>query len=415
LITMVIIPLLFIGMRWITKRTGPLYKLQQDDLGELNGYVEEIVSGQLLVKTYSQEEKVIQEFKEKNDQLQLSFFWAQNIAGFIPKVMNSLNFLSFMLIALFGGLLAIKGVITVGVIVIFTEYARQFTRPLNELSNQFNILLSAVAGGERVFNILDEEQEEVDETNATVLTHTNGQLSFRHVSFAYGDKPVLFDLSFHAEPGAMVAFVGHTGAGKTTIVNLISRFYNYDSGKILLDGMDLKDIKRTSLRSHIAFVLQDTFLFKGTVRENIRYGRLDATNEHIMNAAKRSNAHGFIKRLPNGYDTMLDQDGSSISQGQKQLLTIARAMIAEPSILILDEATSNIDTITELKIQEGLQRLMQGRTSFVIAHRLNTIQKADNILMLEDGRILEQGSHTDLMKKQGAYYQLYSGKQEELN
>lgn len=412
-ITMIIVPLLFIGMRWITKRTGPLYKLQQDDLGALNGYVEEIVSGQLLVKTYSQEEKVIREFKEKNDQLQLSFFWAQNIAGFIPKIMNSLNFLSFMLIALFGGLLAIKGFITVGVIVIFTEYARQFTRPLNELSNQFNILLSAVAGGERVFNILDEEQEEVDETNANVLTQTNGQLSFEHVSFSYGDKPVLFDLSFQAEPGEMVAFVGHTGAGKTTIVNLISRFYEYNQGHILLDGHELNQITRSSLRSHIAFVLQDTFLFKGTVRENIRYGKLTASDEEVIQASERANAHEFIERLPHGYDTMLDQDGSSISQGQKQLLTIARAMISDPSILILDEATSNIDTITEFHIQEGLQRLMKGRTSFVIAHRLNTIQRADKIIMLQNGRILEEGNHQTLMRKQGAYFELYKGLEEE--
>lgn len=409
LITMTIVPLLFIGMRWITKRTGPLYKLQQDDLGELNGYVEEIVSGQLLVKTYSQEEKVKRQFKEKNDQLQLSFFWAQNIAGFIPKVMNSLNFLSFMLIALFGGLLVINGFITVGVIVIFTEYARQFTRPLNELSNQFNILLSAVAGAERVFNILDEEPEELDETNAKVLTQTKGQLRFEHVSFSYGDKQVLFDLSFQAEPGEMVAFVGHTGAGKTTIVNLISRFYEYNQGHILLDGQELNQITRSSLRSHIAFVLQDTFLFKGTVRENIRYGKLTASDEEVIQASQRANAHEFIERLPHGYDTQLDQDGSSISQGQKQLLTIARAMISDPSILILDEATSNIDTITEFHIQEGLQRLMEGKTSFVIAHRLNTIQRADKIIMLQDGRILEEGNHAALIRKQGAYYELYRG------
>lgn len=409
LITMTIVPLLFIGMRWITKRTGPLYKLQQDDLGELNGYVEEIVSGQLLVKTYSQEEKVKRQFKEKNDQLQLSFFWAQNIAGFIPKVMNSLNFLSFMLIALFGGLLVINGFITVGVIVIFTEYARQFTRPLNELSNQFNILLSAVAGAERVFNILDEESEELDETNAKVLTQTKGQLRFEHVSFSYGDKQVLFDLSFQAEPGEMVAFVGHTGAGKTTIVNLISRFYEYNQGHILLDGQELNQITRSSLRSHIAFVLQDTFLFQGTVRENIRYGKLTASDEEVIQASQRANAHEFIERLPHGYDTQLDQDGSSISQGQKQLLTIARAMISDPSILILDEATSNIDTITEFHIQEGLQRLMEGKTSFVIAHRLNTIQRADKIIMLQDGRILEEGNHAALIRKQGAYYELYRG------
>lgn len=411
-ITMVIIPVLFICMRWITKRTGPLYKLQQHDLGEVNGYVEEIVSGQQVVKTYSQEERVVKEFEEKSRTLQLSGFWANTISGFIPKVMNTLNFLSFSLIALFGGVFVLKGHITVGVIVIFTEYARQFTRPLNELSNQFNILLSAVAGAERVFSILDEDVEAVDETEAKTLQDTSGAFEFKQVSFSYGDKQVLHDISFKVNPGEMVAFVGQTGAGKTTIVNLISRFYNYNSGEILLDGVDLKNIKRASLRSHIAFVLQDTFLFKGTVRENIRYGRLDATNDNIIEAAKRSNAHSFIERLPRGYDTMLDQDGSSISQGQKQLLTIARAMIAEPTILILDEATSNIDTITELKIQEGLKRLMQGRTSFVIAHRLNTIQQADNILMLEHGRILEQGNHTALMKNQGAYYHLYSGKQE---
>lgn len=408
-ITMMIIPLLFIGMRWVTKRTGPLYKLQQNDLGELNGYVEEIISGQQLVTTYSQEERVIREFKEKNNSLKLSAFWAQNIAGFIPKIMNSLNFLSFSLIALFGGLLAIKGYITVGVIVIFTEYARQFTRPLNELSNQFNILLSAVAGAERVFSVLDEEREEIDEKHAIKLATANGHIQFQNVSFSYDDKPVLNNISFEAKPGEMIAFVGHTGAGKTTIVNLISRFYNYSQGHILLDGHELNQITRTSLRSHIAFVLQDTFLFKGTVRENIRYGKLDATDEEVVKAAKRANAHSFIERLPKGYDTMLDQDGSSISQGQKQLLTIARAMISEPTILILDEATSNIDTITELKIQEGLKRLMQGRTSFVIAHRLNTIQQADNIIMLENGRILEQGNHAALMKQKGHYFQLNHG------
>lgn len=409
LITMSIIPLLLLGMRWVTKRTGPLYKLQQTDLGEVNGYVEEIISGQQLVKTYSQENEVTHVFGEKNKALQLSGFWAQTIAGFIPKIMNTLNFLSFSLIALCGGLLAIKGYITVGVIVIFTEYARQFTRPLNELSNQFNILLSAVAGAERVFSVLDEEIEETDESNAVKLQETNGHLTFKHVSFGYDENKVLHDVSFEAKPGEMIAFVGHTGAGKTTIVNLITRFYNYDQGNILLDGIELRDIQRTSLRSHIAFVLQDSFLFRGTVRENIRYGRLESSDEEVITAAKRANAHSFIERLPRGYDTMLDQDGSSISQGQKQLLTISRAMIAEPSILILDEATSNIDTITELKIQEGMKRLMKGRTSFVIAHRLNTVQQADQIILLENGRIIEQGNHEALMNQKGQYYRLQRG------
>ncbi|MFD2130068.1 ABC transporter ATP-binding protein [Pseudogracilibacillus auburnensis] len=408
LITMTIIPLMFFAMRWITKRTGPLYKMQQNDLGELNGYVEEIVSGQQIVKVFSQEERAIREFKERNEQLKHSGFWAQTIAGYIPKVMNTLNFLSFAFIALFGGILAIKGHITVGVIVIFTEYARQFTRPLNELSNQFNILLSAVAGAERVFSVLDEEVEEVDETGAKELTSVVGHVTFEHVSFSYSNTEVLSDISFEVKPGQTVAFVGHTGAGKTTIVNLLSRFYHYNSGKIMLDGIELKDIKRSSLRSHMAFVLQDTFLFQGTIKDNIRYGRLDATDEEVIHAAKQANAHSFIERLPNGYDTIIDQEGSSISQGQKQLLTVARAMIAEPSMLILDEATSNIDTITELKIQEGLKRLMKNRTSFVIAHRLNTIQQADQIILLENGKIVEQGTHEQLIKKRGKYNELYS-------
>ncbi|MGY0694231.1 ABC transporter ATP-binding protein [Virgibacillus sp. FSP13] len=409
IVTMTIIPIMFVGMRWITKRTGPLYKRQQHDLGELNGYVEEIVSGQHIVKTFSQEKRVIQEFARKNRVLKLSGFWAQTISGFIPKVMNMLNFLSFGLIALVGGLLAVHQVITVGVIVIFTEYARQFTRPLNELSNQFNVLLSAVAGAERVFNVIDEEQEENDENDAQRLARTNGHVVFQNVSFAYEDTHILKQISFEANPGETIAFVGHTGAGKTTIINLISRFYNYDQGKITLDGIDLKNIKRSSLRSHMAFVLQDSFLFQGTIRENIRYGQLAATDAAVVTAAKNANAHAFISRLPNGYDTVLDQNGTGISQGQKQLLTIARAILAEPEILILDEATSNIDTVTELTIQDALQRLMAGRTSFVIAHRLNTIQEADRIIMLKDGCILEQGSHEELIAQHGNYYQLFKG------
>ncbi|WP_163972057.1 ABC transporter ATP-binding protein [Oceanobacillus halotolerans] len=413
-ITMSIIPAMFLAMRWITKRTGPLYKLQQKHLGDLNGYVEETVSGQHIIKAFSQEKKVISEFEEKNARLRQSGFWAMTISGFIPKVMNMLNFLSFGLIALAGGILAIQEIITVGVIVIFTEYARQFTRPLNELSNQFNLLLSAIAGAERVFTVLDEEQEEIDEPTAIEIDTTNGHIEFDRVTFAYEKTPILKGITFEAKPGQTIAFVGHTGAGKTTIINLISRFYNYGNGTITLDGIDIKDIKRSSLRSHMAFVLQDAFLFEGTIRENIRYSRLDATDEEVITAAKNANAHDFIERLPNGYDTLLDEDGSGISQGQKQLITIARALLADPSILILDEATSNIDTVTELKIQEALKRLMQGRTSFVIAHRLNTIQEADHIIMLENGEIIEQGSHEELIKRYGHYHDLYQGQLRQL-
>lgn len=412
-VTMIIIPIMFLAMHWITKRTGPLYKLRQRHLGDMSGYVEEIVSGQHIIKTFSQEKRVIHEFKERNDKLKHSGFWAITFAGFIPKVMNMLNFLSFGLIALVGGILAINGHISVGVIVIFTEFARQFTRPLNELSNQFNILLSAVAGAERVFSIIDEEPEEIDEESAQNLEKTTGHLEFKDVSFGYEDTPILKQISFEATPGQTVAFVGHTGAGKTTIINLISRFYNYDSGSITLDGIDIKDLKRSSLRQHMAFVLQDTFLFRGTIQENIRYGQLDASDEDVITAAKDANAHDFIERLPNGYNTILDQDGSGISQGQKQLITIARALLANPSILVLDEATSNIDTITELKIQDALKSLMHGRTSFVIAHRLNTIQEADKIIMLDNGKILEQGSHNELIRLKGHYHNLYKSQLKE--
>jgi ATP-binding cassette, subfamily B, multidrug efflux pump len=360
------------------------------------------------VKMFSQERRMINDFLQKNEQLKRAGFWAQTYSGFIPKLMNFLNNLSFALIAGVGGVLALKGIISIGVIVVFVEYARQFTRPLNDLANQWNTLLSALAGAERVFEILDTPKEERDETGAISLGHLQGKVEFDHVVFSYDQKrDALRDVSFSVSPGETVALVGPTGAGKTTVLQLLTRFYDPDRGHIFIDGHDGRSIKRANLRAHMAFVLQDTFLFEGTIRDNIRYGRLEASDEEVEQAAKWANAHSFITKLPNGYDTVLKQDGSGISQGQRQLLAIARAMVANPSILILDEATSNIDTVTEMKIQEALERLMKGRTCFVIAHRLNTVQHADRILVLNEGKIVEQGTHESLLKAKGFYYELY--------
>lgn len=413
LVTMIIVPLMFLGMKWITSRTGKLYKEQQGRLGEMNGYIEEIISGQKIIKSFSQEPQVIEEFRIKNQRLKESGYWAQTLTGFIPKLMNMLNNLSFTIVATVGGFFALKGYVTIGTIVIFSEYSRQFTRPLNDLSNQFNTLLSAVAGADRVFDIIDTEEEAVDEKGAVPLPNMIGKVEFKDVSFSYekgGDT--VSNLNFSAQPGETIALVGPTGAGKSTIINLISRFYEPEQGLILFDGHDSKKITRDSLRKQMGFVLQDSFLFQGSIRENIRYGRLDATDEEVVKAAKAANAHFFIHRLPKGYDTELSQDDAGISQGQRQLLSIARAILADPAILIMDEATSSIDTITELKIQEALQHLLKGRTSFIIAHRLNTIKNADQIIVIESGKIVEKGSHEELLAKKGFYHELYTSQLE---
>ncbi|MFP7474071.1 ABC transporter ATP-binding protein [Niallia taxi] len=407
-LSLTIIPVMYFGMKWITARTGVLFKEQQNKLGNLNGFIEESISGQRIVKTFSLEDRMISDLVDKSENLKNVSYWAQVYSGFIPKLMNMLNNISFALIVGVGGLIILKtGNISIGVIVIFVEYSRQFTRPLNDLSNQFNTLLSAIAGAERVFEVLDEQKEEKDENTAFSLEAVKGDVVFSNVSFAYEeDKGILNGVSFHAKQGETIALVGPTGAGKTTVINLLSRFYDATEGTIKLDGYDLTTIKRESLRSHMGFVLQDAYLFSGTIRENIRYGRLDATDKEIEEAAMLANAHSFINSLPDGYDTVLAADGNSISQGQKQLLSIARAILADPKILILDEATSSIDTITELKIQEALQVLMKEKTSFVVAHRLNTIKHADCILVLNNGEIIEKGSHDELLLKKGFYYRL---------
>lgn len=410
LLTMIIIPVMFIAMRWITRRTGKLFKEQQRAVGELNGMIEETISGQRIVKAFSQEEHVMAEFAEKSDRLRRTGFWAMTYSGFIPKVMNTLNNASFAVVAGVGGILALTGdgSVTIGTIVIFSELARQFTRPLNDLANQFNTVLSALAGAERVFGIMDEPIEDDDATEhaETIL---KGDVEFRDVSFGYAvetDGYTIKDLSFHVKSGETAAFVGATGAGKTTIMQLLARFYEVDRGEIYIDGIPISELPRKTLRSQTAFVLQDPFLFEATVYENIRYGKLDATDEEVVEAAKKANAHSFISRLEDGYDTVLTADGGEISQGQKQLLSIARALVADPVLLLLDEATSSIDTVTELEIQEALDRLMEGRTSFVIAHRLNTVRKADTVYVMDLGELVESGDQDELIERKGIYYNM---------
>lgn len=406
-LTMTIIPLMFWAMRWITRRTAPLFKEQQAALGALNGMIEETISGQRIVKAFSQEERMKAEFREKSLRLRRTGFWAQTYSGYIPKVMNFLNNMSFTIVAGIGGVLALYGHVSIGVIVIFTEYARQFTRPLNDLANQFNTVLSAIAGAERVFALLDEQQEK--ETASAQKHQLLGHVAFKHVFFKYEQEEeayTLKDVDFKVEPGQSVALVGATGAGKTTILQLIARFYEVTKGEVLFDGINVQQIDRQSLRSQMAFVLQDPFLFEASVRENIRYGRLDASDAEIEEAAKRANAHDFIMKLKDGYETVLAADGREISQGQKQLLSIARALIADPKILLLDEATSSIDTVTEMAIQEALDTLMQGRTSFVIAHRLNTVHNADLVLVMHKGELVEAGPQQKLIESGGLYAQM---------
>lgn len=408
LLTITIVPLMYAGMKWITKRTGRYFKEQQKALGDMTGFLEEHLSGHTMIKLFHQEERAIRQYDMHNKELRDVGYWAQVYSGFIPKLMNSLNNLSFAIIVGIGGWIAITtngSAVSVGVIVAFSTYARQFTRPLNDLANQFNVILSAVAGAERAFEVMDEPEEELELKKSLLTWH--GDVTFKNVSFAYNDsEKVLNNISFHAKQGDMIALVGPTGAGKTTIISLLARFYEENKGEILLDNQRATDFSKESVREHLGIVLQDSYLFDTTIRENIRYGKLDASDEEVEQAAKLANADSFISQLPDGYDTVLSGNGNGISQGQRQLLAIARVMLKNPEVLILDEATSSIDTVTEIKITEALRRLMKGKTSFVIAHRLNTVKEADKILVLNHGEIMEQGTHQQLMAKNQFYAKL---------
>lgn len=411
LVSLISIPLVLVATRQITRLTRKLFKAQQQHLGELNGFIEETVSGQKIVKLFRREPVAVEQFQKINQKLNQVGIRAQIASGMVGPVMNMVNNLSFALIAAAGGWMVLKGHTSVGIVVSFLNYSKQFGRPITELANQFNLMQSAIAGAERVFEIFDLDTEYAEDHKRAVaeLGEVKGSVEFRNVTFSYKPgTPVLQDVSFTAEPGQMIALVGPTGAGKTTIINLLTRFYEIDQGDICIDGVSIRDMDKDSLRSKVGIVLQDAYVFSGSIRENIRFGRLDATDAEVEHAARLANADRFISRLPDGYDTILAAEGSNLSHGQRQLLTIARAILADPAILILDEATSSVDTRTEMHVQEAMQTLMKGRTSFVIAHRLSTIQDADRILFIHGGRIAEQGNHHQLLEAKGFYYDLYT-------
>lgn len=407
IVTLIIIPLIVFTTKQIVKRSSKNYAARQRDLGKLNGTIEEMITGAEVVTLFGKEQQAIETFRQQNNNLRNSAQRAEITSGLLGPINNFMNNLGLAVVIGTGAFLAVKGLVTVGIIAAFVTYTRQFFRPLNQLSNLLNTFQSAIAGAERVFEILDEPSEVADKKHAIERHHLQGDVVFQDVSFSYlPNQPILKHIHFHAKAGETIALVGPTGSGKTTIINLLTRFYDVDAGEILIDGHNIEDYKMATIRERVGVVLQDTYLFTGTIRENIRFGKLDATDAEVEEAAKIANAHNFIKYLPTQYDTTVQAGGANLSQGQRQLLAIARAILENADILILDEATSSVDTQTEVDIQKGLQHLMQGRTSFVIAHRLKTIENADQILVIQQGKIVEQGNHQQLMQQQGIYKNL---------
>lgn len=413
LVTVCFIPVFFMGGMAIAKKSRKFYSGQQAALGAANGYIEETVTGQRVIKVFNHEDTCIEEFSALNEDLRDKQLKSQFYGGIMGPIMGNTSQISYAVTIGLGGILMCLGRLDPGALSVFANYSRQFSMPINNLSSQTTAIFSALAGAERVFAVMDETPEVPDANGAHQMEGMRGDVVFDNVTFGYNpDKIILKNLTLYAHPGQKIAFVGSTGAGKTTVTNLLSRFYDIESGSITIDGVSIKDIGRDALRSHIAMVLQDTHLFTGTVMENIRYGRLDATDEEVIEAAKTASAHSFIMRLSDGYNTMLEGDGANLSQGQRQLLNIARAALSKAPILVLDEATSSVDTRTERHIEKGMDRLMKNRTTFVIAHRLSTVRNSNAIMVLEAGEIIERGTHEQLLEMKGRYYELYTGKRE---
>jgi ATP-binding cassette, subfamily B, multidrug efflux pump len=408
IVTLLVIPIMFLTTKQMIKYSSSHFIKRQRDLGELNGFIEESISGNEVITLFGKEDKMDRQFSKVNERLRQSAMSADTVSGFLGPVNNFINNIGLGFVIAIGAVMTVEGMATVGIIAAFVTYSRQFFRPINQLSNLLNMFQSAIAGAERVFEIMDETPDIVDKEGALVIDSFKGDVEFSHVDFSYEQgKSILQNIHFQVKSGEKIALVGPTGSGKTTIINLLMRFYDVTAGAIKVDGRDIRDYQISTLRKKIGVVLQDTFLFSGTIMENIRYGRLDATDDEVINAAKMASAHQYIKHLPEGYHTPITSGGYNLSQGQRQLLAIARAILADSDILILDEATSSIDTNTEIEIQKGINRLTEGRTSFVIAHRLKTIENADRILVIQQGGIIESGTHAELLQKKGFYYNMY--------